>query len=160
VKPTPVLPAKGRRPAPPPRVEQKIEQTVQQQEEELVQQQVEQQVEQRPLLIQQRPIGITKWEQRIEPMPAATRTVATYYKARPKNQLKDQVQQVQQQLEQTVQQEEELVQQQVEQKVEQRPIAQRPLYTQLKKPQRTEQRVVYQNVRQIPTTYDANAGWD
>lgn len=146
------------------KVEQKIEQQVVQQEEELpVVQQQELEPAKKPMKV-----GIIKWEQHIE-----TPKNKPSYKPR-KSILKPQVQQIEQQL---VQQEEEPVQQQLleqlplEQKVlKSTPlVSQKPLKPllparsyppkQQSKPVRTEQQT-YQNVRQVPTTFNADAGWD
>ena len=137
------------------KVEQKVEQQVilQQEEEPLVQQQLEQSAK-KPLKV-----GITKWEQNIE-------EPKNVYKPR-KSILKPQVQKIEQQV---VQQEEEPVQQQP---LEQLPLGKKMLKTPLSapkplparnsalkpKPVRTEQKL-YQNVRQVPTTFNADAGWD
>lgn len=148
------------------KIEQKIEQQVVQQEEEssIVQQQ-ELEPAKKPMKV-----GIIKWEQHIE----APKNKPSY-KPR-KSVLKPQVQKIEQQV---VQQEEEPVVQQVFEQLplEQKVLKSTPLLTQkplkaLKplpprnyapkeqnKPVRTEQQA-YQNVRQVPTTFNADAGWD
>ena len=162
------LPSKGLPPKP--IEQQKIEQT-QQQEEEPVQQE-QQQLEQEPQKFEQevqqqqeeqkpetkgrastlapKKVGIVKWEQRIEELPAKKKLS---YVPR-KSLLRPQVMEVQQQ----VQQQEEDSQQPAEQQllVEDKPRSQAWSSKELK----SQQQPMYQNVRQVPNLFNSDAGWE
>jgi len=154
-----------------PQYEQKIEQQVQQQEEQVVQQQEEQVVQQKIEQVQQKveqypettkqvkKVGVTKWEQKIEQVPAQRKS--TYV---PRKNLKPIVQKIEQQIQQqqeevqqqvVQQQEEEPVQQQV---LEQKVISQRPVYnTQTRRVLKPHvNRKIDENVRQVPQSFDGN----
>lgn len=131
---------------PEPVEQQKIEQQTQQQEEEPFEQQTQQQeiVQQEEQKIEQQPAkGILKWEQSLEQAPAQKKES---YVPR-KSLLRPQVLEVQQKVQES----------------QQEPLALKPATEHkitLAVPKLEPQPLVVQNVHQVPTFFNADAGWE
>lgn len=152
----------------PPVEQQKIEQQTQQQEEEPIEQQTQQQeiiTQQEEQKIEQQPQqqkeskssakGILKWEQRLEP----TQQRKDAYVPR-KSILHPQVLEVQKKVQQTQQLEEDTQQQQEQFPVKQATEPKTLLSLAPAAPKLEPQPILVHNVHQVPTFFNADAGWE